>query len=81
MATPGKKHLGSLAWPWIIRLSGLAFVLILIFSLVSFNPTDPSFFNTTNRIEIIHNLCGKLGSYLAGLFYTIFGIMAWLSPG
>jgi S-DNA-T family DNA segregation ATPase FtsK/SpoIIIE len=81
LATPGKKHLGSLAWPWIIRLSGLAFVLILIFSLVSFNPTDPSFFNTTNRIEIIHNLCGKLGSYLASLFYTIFGIMAWLIPG
>ncbi len=81
MSTPGKKHLGSLAWPWITRLSGLAFVLILVFSLASFNPNDPSFFNTSNGIEVIHNLCGKLGSYLASLFYTGFGLMAWLIPG
>lgn len=80
MAISGKQHLGSLAWLWIVRLSGLSFVLILIFSLASYHPTDPSFFNTSNKIEPIHNLCGKLGSYLASLCYMGFGLMAWLIP-
>ncbi len=76
----GKKNLRSLAWPWIIRLAGLAFVLILIFSLASFNSADPSFLNTSNGLEVIHNLSGKLGSYLASTLYAGFGLMAWLIP-
>ncbi len=56
----------------------LAVITILLFlSLISYSPSDPSFF-AVSSLHQIHNYAGLMGSYLADLLFQIFGYGAWL---
>lgn len=52
----------------------LAFFLAI--ALGSFNPGDPSF-NSIGSGNVIHNLCGYTGSFLADILLQSFGLAAW----
>jgi S-DNA-T family DNA segregation ATPase FtsK/SpoIIIE len=66
-----RKEIAGLLW--------LATGLFLLLSLASFHSGDPSF---NNNLEpgIIHNICGRVGAYVADLCYQIFGLPALLIP-
>lgn len=49
-----------------------------LISLVSFNPSDPSFFS--NVTGPASNACGRLGAYLSALFLHSFGVGAFIIP-
>ncbi|MFQ5846391.1 MAG: DNA translocase FtsK [Candidatus Methylomirabilales bacterium] len=58
----------------------MAFALLLLVSLLSFNPQDPSFFHYGSREEAARNFGGLLGAHLAGDLLGIVGIAAFLLP-
>jgi DNA segregation ATPase FtsK/SpoIIIE, S-DNA-T family len=66
-----KREIGGFLW-----LAGGTFLLLC---LLSFNNDDPSF-NNNLRPAVIANLGGKVGAYLADLFYQLFGLPALLIP-
>ena len=66
-----KKEIAGLVW--------LAAGIFLLLSLVSFHNGDPSFNNNLNP-ERIHNICGRVGAYVADLCYQIIGLPALLIP-
>jgi len=76
---PRKTFLGEHLRKEIAGLLWLAAGLFLLLSLVSFHSGDPSF---NNNLEpgIIHNICGRVGAYVADLCYQIFGLPALLIP-
>jgi S-DNA-T family DNA segregation ATPase FtsK/SpoIIIE len=49
----------------------------LIFSLVSFNPLDPSFFRSTH-VLVVRNYGGRVGAELAAFLFNIFGMASVL---
>ncbi|MBW1253472.1 cell division protein FtsK [Pantoea allii] len=55
------------------------FAIYLMVSLVSFNPSDPSWSQTAWH-EPIHNIGGKVGAWLADTLLFIFGVMAYAIP-
>ncbi|MGC0918219.1 DNA translocase FtsK 4TM domain-containing protein [Pantoea agglomerans] len=55
------------------------FVIYLMVSLVSFNPSDPSWSQTAWH-EPIHNIGGSVGAWLADTLLFIFGVMAYAIP-
>lgn len=55
------------------------FAIYLMVSLVSFNPSDPSWSQTAWH-EPIHNLGGSIGAWLADTLLFIFGVMAYAIP-
>jgi len=55
------------------------FAIYLMVSLVSFNPSDPSWSQTAWH-EPIHNLGGGVGAWLADTLLFIFGVMAYAIP-
>lgn len=55
------------------------FAVYLMVSLVSFNPSDPSWSQTAWH-EPIHNLGGGVGAWLADTLLFIFGVMAYAIP-
>ena len=55
------------------------FAIYLMVSLVSFNPSDPSWSQTAWH-EPIHNIGGSVGAWLADTLLFIFGIMAYAIP-
>ena len=57
-----------------------AFTLLLLLSLFSFNPDDPSFNNQFSEPHRATNLAGAVGAYLADLFFQAFGLLAFLWP-
>jgi S-DNA-T family DNA segregation ATPase FtsK/SpoIIIE len=57
----------------------LAAALILLFSLISFSPLDPSW-NTASGDSHARNLIGMAGAYAADLFLQLFGLGAFLLP-
>ncbi|MEJ2491215.1 MAG: DNA translocase FtsK 4TM domain-containing protein [Desulfuromonadales bacterium] len=66
-----KKEIAGLVW--------MAAGLFLLLSLVSFHNGDPSFNNNLDPATI-HNFCGKVGAYVADLFYQAIGLPALLIP-
>jgi S-DNA-T family DNA segregation ATPase FtsK/SpoIIIE len=46
-------------------------------SLVSFNPTDPSFNSIGQKLQVA-NYCGYVGSFLSDGLFQLFGLSAWL---
>ena len=65
-----------------VGLMLLSLALLLILSLVSFHPMDPSF-NVSRQLigqDSVHNFIGKYGSILADLLLTIFGYASFLLP-
>ena len=55
------------------------FAVYLMVSLVSFNPSDPSWSQTAWH-EPIHNLGGSPGAWLADTLLFVFGVMAYAIP-
>jgi S-DNA-T family DNA segregation ATPase FtsK/SpoIIIE len=94
----GKQHTGSssgdlkTAWPpfLIKRMSEGAFILVLavtffvLLSLVTYQPTDPGWFNLTlvkpRGANSILNAGGPVGAYLADTLYWLFGYLAYVLP-
>ncbi len=66
-----KKEIAGLVW--------LAAGVFLLLSLISFNNSDPSFNNNLNPDQI-SNFCGRVGAYVADLFYQLIGLPALLIP-
>jgi len=66
-----KKEIAGLLW--------MAAGLFLLLSLVSFNNGDPSFNNNLNPSST-YNFCGKVGAYVADLFYQVIGLPAMMIP-
>ena len=66
-----KKEIVGLLW--------LAAGLFLLLSLASFHSGDPSF-NNNLAPTTINNICGKVGAYVADLFFQVFGLPALLIP-
>jgi S-DNA-T family DNA segregation ATPase FtsK/SpoIIIE len=57
-----------------------AFALVLALSLLSFHPLDPHPFSQGATGVPVHNLCGVLGAFLAGITQTLVGFGAWMLP-
>ena len=59
----------------------LSFAVFMLISLISYDPTDPSF-NTkvTGHDYSIQNYCGVFGSYVADLMMQLFGYASYLFP-
>ena len=55
---------------------------LLLLSLLSYHPTDPSFNTSRNRMQdgSVENLVGEFGSTLADLLLQTFGYLAFLLP-
>lgn len=64
----------------IIAILFLAAGLFLTAALVSFNPKDPSF-NSLGSGLVSSNYCGLVGSFLADIFYQLFGLASWVLVG
>ncbi len=64
------------------EIAGICLFFLVIFtlmSLLSYSPSDPSFFNP-KAVSKIHNLFGLIGSYLAGTLIGLFGLGAFWFP-
>ncbi|RDK89537.1 DNA translocase FtsK 4TM domain-containing protein [Enterobacillus tribolii] len=55
------------------------FAVYLMASLVSFDPSDPSWSQTAWH-EPIHNIGGKAGAWLADTLFFVFGVLAYAIP-
>jgi DNA segregation ATPase FtsK/SpoIIIE, S-DNA-T family len=64
----------------IFGVSLLALAALLALSLFSFNPDDVSFNNQPSEPQKTANLAGIVGSYLADIFFQVFGLTAFLWP-
>lgn len=64
----------------VLGLLLMAFALLLLVSLVSFSPRDPSFFHYVSQDEAVRNFGGLLGAHLAGDLLAIMGAAAFLVP-
>ncbi|MFQ5656190.1 MAG: DNA translocase FtsK [Candidatus Methylomirabilales bacterium] len=64
----------------IVGLLLMAFALLLLVSLLSFSPQDPSFFHYASRGGPVRNFGGSFGAHLAGGLLVIFGVSAFLLP-
>lgn len=60
---------------WLLVLLGVGLLLLL----VSFDPTDPSFFNQTSKHRA-DNLLGPVGAFLADFCMQLFGFGSYLFP-
>ena len=64
----------------LLRVVAGAFALVLALSLFSFHPLDPHPFSQGEVGIPLHNLCGVLGAFLAGILQTLVGVGAWIFP-
>ena len=56
-----------------------ALSVFALFSLLTYNPADPSVFSNSHGIP--QNACGRIGAYLSSLFLQYFGMGSFLLPG
>ncbi|NIO16809.1 MAG: DNA translocase FtsK [Deltaproteobacteria bacterium] len=64
----------------VLGVINAAIGLLLLISLVSYNPFDPSFSTFSSEMMKISNWSGKVGSYSSDLLIQWFGIGAFLIP-
>ena len=62
----------------IISIIGLAVVLYLFISLISFNPADPSLISFTSTVVDATNLGGPLGASISAVLLTAFGLGSYV---
>ena len=62
----------------IISIVGLAVVLYLFISLISFNPADPSLVSFTSSVVDATNLGGPLGASISAVLLTAFGLGSYV---
>ncbi len=58
----------------------VAAAVLLVISLFSFNPDDPSFNNRPSEPQKATNLAGFVGAHLADIFFQAFGLTSFLWP-
>lgn len=59
----------------------IAIGIFILLSLVSYDPTDPSFFfYTSKKVREINNWMGIVGSYLSGFLFEGFGFASFFIP-
>lgn len=58
----------------------MAFALLLLVSLLSFNPQDPSFFHYISHGGEVRNFGGQVGAHLSGDLLGILGVAAFFIP-
>jgi len=65
----------------ILGIMLFAIAIFTVLSLISYNPSDPSF-NVTHatRVKVIHNLGGIVGSYLSDFLLQGLGLVSYLIP-
>lgn len=66
-------------WAELVGILFVATGLLLLASLVSYYPLDPSFSTTSSSTEI-KNLTGRVGAYLADALFVLFGTGAYVIP-
>src|SRR3990172_3497146 len=66
-------------WNELAGLLWMTLGLLLLLSLASYSPSDPSF-NVASASPSVDNLVGTLGAYSADLLYQLFGAPAFLFP-
>src|SRR4030042_4201313 len=65
----------------IVGILLVAIGIFLLLSLVSYDPTDPSFFSyTSSQVRDIHNWLGVVGAYLSSFLFQGFGFSSFLIP-
>ncbi|MFQ5988438.1 MAG: DNA translocase FtsK [Candidatus Methylomirabilales bacterium] len=64
----------------VLGLLCMAFALLLLVSLFSYSPQDPSFFHYVPRGGAVRNFGGLMGAHLAGDLLGILGVAAFLLP-
>jgi S-DNA-T family DNA segregation ATPase FtsK/SpoIIIE len=57
-----------------------ALALIWLIALVTYNPTDPVWFFTTDSPDAPANFVGRVGAFLSELSFQLFGYAAYLLP-
>ena len=57
----------------------LVLCAILLIALLSYSPDDPGWSHTGSRANVI-NAVGPAGAWMADVFYSLFGVMAYLFP-
>ena len=62
----------------IISIIGLAVVLYLFISLISYNPADPSLISFTSSVDAASNLGGPLGASISAVLLTAFGLGSYV---
>lgn len=70
-------------WPELAKdLTGLVLLVlgvVVLFSLFSFDPSDPSFLRAGSNVQY-HNWIGPVGANISSQLYSAFGWLAWLLP-
>jgi S-DNA-T family DNA segregation ATPase FtsK/SpoIIIE len=65
----------------IVGIFLITFGIFLFLSLISYDPTDPSFFSyASSKVRNIHNWMGIVGAYASGLLFQGFGFSSFLIP-
>ncbi len=68
-------------WNEIVGILLVALGIFVFLSLVSYSPTDPSFFSYASpKVKAIHNWMGIVGAYLSSLLFQGFGFPSFLIP-
>ena len=62
----------------IVAIILLFISIFLIFSLISFNPEDPSFFKNSFRDNIIRNYSGRIGAEVSAILFVVFGYSSYI---
>jgi S-DNA-T family DNA segregation ATPase FtsK/SpoIIIE len=63
----------------IIGILLIAIAIFLFLSLISYNPADPSLFSySSQKVKVIGNWMGIVGSYVSGLLFQGFGFPSFL---
>lgn len=68
----------STLWEGIGAVIFIGSSIIILLSLISYDPLDPSFFTTNS--ESINNLIGILGAYFSDFLFQFLGISSFLIP-
>ncbi len=61
-------------------LALLTVVLFMFACLLSYSPQDPAWSHATSDTGKLHNICGKIGAYIADLVFYLFGYLAFAFP-
>ena len=72
----GKKSISS----EIIGITLIFLGLLLIVSLISYNPHDPSWASVSTSDQTTHNYAGKIGASLAEALFQLMGFASFIIP-
>lgn len=63
----------------ILGIFFLIFSILVLFSLLNYSPTDPSWFSSVSKENItINNYCGRVGAYLSAIFFNLLGYASYV---